>query len=158
MQHRQEWMPPCSIEGCNTPSHTRGLCCMHNRRRRLYGDPLLTKPDPQKSGPKIRPVADRFWSKVDRREPDECWPWLGARTTKGYGKLGGSASKWMPAQRVSYRINIGPIPRNYEVDHLCFNPSCVNPKHLEAVTPAENKRRSIARRGINAKGQFNPAP
>jgi hypothetical protein len=31
-----------------------------------------------------------------------------------------------------------------EVDHLCHNPECINPDHLDAVTPKENRRRRRA--------------
>jgi hypothetical protein len=62
-----------------------------------------------------------------------------------------------PAYRVAHELAIGPIPEGMEVDHLCFNPGCCNPAHLEAVTPAENKRRSLARRGVDPDtGRFLP--
>jgi len=46
------------------------------------------------------------------------------------------------AHRLWYERRYGPIPEGMEIDHLCRNTSCVNPDHLEAVTPVENKRRS----------------
>ena len=33
----------CSIDGCNRPAFTAGLCLSHYRRQRLYGDPLASK-------------------------------------------------------------------------------------------------------------------
>jgi hypothetical protein len=42
---------------------------------------------------------------------------------------------------VAYELFVGPIPEGLELDHLCRNPSCVNPAHLEAVTHRENVRR-----------------
>lgn len=56
------------------------------------------------------------------------------------------------AHRWIYEQAKGPIPDGYEVDHACKNPQCVNPDHLEAVTPAENQRRArlkVCRKGLH---------
>ena len=45
------------------------------------------------------------------------------------------------AHRVYYERHVGPVPEGLELDHLCRNPGCVNPEHLEPVTHAENIRR-----------------
>lgn len=55
------------------------------------------------------------------------------------------------AHRVAYEATVGPIPKGLQVDHLCRNRLCVNPSHLEAVTPAENKRRGFSPPAINAR-------
>ncbi|HZQ33748.1 MAG TPA: HNH endonuclease [Mycobacterium sp.] len=47
---------------------------------------------------------------------------------------------------MSYVALVGPIAAGLHVDHLCYNPPCVNPAHLEPVTPAENTRRAYARK------------
>ncbi len=89
----------------------------------------------------------RFWSKVEIADPHSCWEWRAAKITEGYGRfwLRGSMQ---PAYRVAYELTIGEIPPGLELDHLCLNPGCVNPYHLEPVTHRENMRRSSAKGGV----------
>jgi hypothetical protein len=68
-----------------------------------------------------------------------CWVFSGSDNGHGYQSISGDY-----AHRHMHRLCIGPIPEGYEVDHLCFRPACVNPAHLEAVTPEENQRRAFA--------------
>jgi len=77
---------------------------------------------------------ERFWSKVERRSPDECWPWTGPVSLKGYGIFNA-----MTAHRFSFYLHNGYFPPS--TDHLCRNKICVNPAHLEGVTIGENVRR-----------------
>jgi hypothetical protein len=87
---------------------------------------------------------DKFWSKVNKNgavpeyNPSlgQCWEWTGTKS-KGYGSF-----RAMGAHRYSYVIARGQIPRGLELDHLCRVKHCVNPSHLEAVTHAENIKRS----------------
>lgn len=83
---------------------------------------------------------ERFWSKVQIKSLDECWEWEAAKSN-GYGRIYIQGSVF-PAHRVSYFIAHGKMPEN-DLDHLCSNPSCVNPHHLEDVTHAENTQRWI---------------
>jgi hypothetical protein len=84
----------------------------------------------------------RFWSFVDRSN-DACWPWVG-HTKAGYGKFqhGGKAHA---AHRIALQLEYGRIGDHFQVDHLCNNPICCRPEHLEAVAPSENQRRKSLR-------------
>lgn len=92
---------------------------------------------------------ERFWQKVVKH-PSGCWEWIGARNPSGYGHLGVDG-KTVYAHRFAYILLIGPIPAGLEIDHLCRVRACVNPGHLEPVTPKVNNFRSDSLSARNAR-------
>jgi hypothetical protein len=130
----------------------RGWCQKHYQRMLKTGDPQSTK--------RIKGDDEaRFWSYVDRRGDDECWPWTGCLDVGGYGtiNIAGSGRK---AHAWAYERFVGPMPEGTdEIDHKCHtrvetchgvcpHRRCVNflqipgRLHLEAVPGDENKRRA----------------
>lgn len=95
--------------------------------------------------PALLTAEERFWPKVERRGPRQCWLWIGALRANGRGNFW-DGTAYVAPYRYSYVLHIGPIPKDLTIDHLCFEPRCVNPAHLEAVTQAENNRRTTGRR------------
>lgn len=86
------------------------------------------------------PLEVRLWSRVDRRGANECWPWIGG-TSDGRGHF------WLNGENVNaYRV-VYSLVRGVDIstietlDHLCRNPLCVNPDHLEPCSRGENARR-----------------
>jgi hypothetical protein len=70
-----------------------------------------------------------------------CSVWQRARTTAGYGTLTPDG-KTRYAHRVFYEGYVADVPQGFDLDHLCRNPACGNPDHLQPVTHAENMRRA----------------
>lgn len=107
-------------------------------------------------GPKPRPPEDRFWEKVTRGLPGECWGWKASTHLFGYGKfyvgIGSDGRKVMvDAHRFSWELAHGRrVPRGKCVRHSCDNPPCCNPDHLLVGTLKDNSR-DCSQRGRNRK-------
>lgn len=100
-----------------------------------------------------KPILDRLMDKVTIG--DGCWEWQASLDRKGYGRLRYRKRGWQ-AHRFLYELLVGPIPDGLELDHLCRNPRCVKPAHLEPVTRQVNQLRGFSVSGRNARKTHCP--
>ena len=93
----------------------------------------------------------KMWERIDKT--DTCWLWIGATSANGYGVTSaGNGNRLVGAHRRVYELLVGPIPEGLQLDHLCRVRNCVNPAHLEPVTPSVNQQRMGAVKTACPKG------
>lgn len=92
----------------------------------------------------VNKVMVRFFDNVRGDSESGCWIWTAGVDRDGYSQFW--CDKNVRGHRWVYTAFFGTIPNGLELDHLCFNPRCVAPYHLEPVTPKENQRRKAFRR------------
>jgi hypothetical protein len=82
-------------------------------------------------------ITERFWSKVKKTE--SCWLWSGGCFDHGYGRFKVEGKEWYAHRYMLQEICGVQLPAGHHVHHTCRVPGCVNPDHLEVVTPREHK-------------------
>lgn len=135
----------CIVEDCNKHMKYKksGLCQTHYIKRWTKLDVSPTTDDDTK---------EYFYGNIKDKiriysikDENGCWIWQGAKNTFGYGIVGDS-SKTIKAHRASYEAYVGLLTEGTVVHHKCANASCVNPKHLQAITSIENVAEMLERK------------
>lgn len=86
----------------------------------------------------VEKLTAQFWARVSIRGPEDCWLWIGP-CSQQYGRFYIELARYdILAHRFAYMRFVGEIPADCVIHHRCGNPLCVNPQHLEALTPSEH--------------------
>lgn len=94
-------------------------------------------------------LATRFWARVSRRGPNECWPWTGSTVRQGRGTIS-VGGKTYTAPRVALALTFGRwLEKDEWALHRCDNPACCNPAHLWIGTAKENTLDAVAKKRLH---------
>jgi hypothetical protein len=104
----------------------------------------------------VPPLQIRFWSKVDVRRGNECWPWVAAMRNKseGYGAFW-LDGRHQPSNRVALLLSGIKVADGMVCCHRCDNPSCCNPAHIFVGTPKQNNDDKL-KKDRDCKGSKSP--
>lgn len=105
-------------------------------------------------------ALERFERLIDKRGPDECWPWIGGVTHGGYGRFYLADGVYVGSNRAAWLLYVGPIRADMHVCHRCDNPPCCNPAHLFVGTRSDNMTDAATKGripGPRLAGERNPA-
>lgn len=133
----------CGYVDCGRSHYARNFCHAHYSQLRR--------------GRELRPLQHHVRGSVRERldahtdKSGECWEWTAAKNWKGYGEIRVGRSN-QRAHRVAVELDRGPIPPGMVVDHMCHNPGCVRPAHLQIVTPKQNEENRIGAQSNSASG------
>lgn len=127
-------MAGCFVKDCPNPHLAKGYCSKHYQRMWAGAeDPAVGKHGT---------LEQRFWKKVDKRAPNECWPVRGGWKRYGTMRIPGE-NRNAGLHRIAYELLVGPIPNGMLVMHACDNPRCCNPAHLGIGSGLDNQRDMI---------------
>jgi hypothetical protein len=91
-------------------------------------------------------LESRYWPKVAKTTPDECWIWqAAAKHPFGYGRMTAGRGVHIKAHQIAWALANGPIPEEACVLHRCDNPPCCNPAHLFLGSKKDNTRDMMAK-------------
>lgn len=128
LQFRQQQKPPHRANGRG--HDTEGVTSMRG--------------NPKHSGGTPRNTPESFWARVTDNPETGCREWQGATDSRGYGVLCFTAitgsNQTIRAHRAAWALTHGSLPDSGHIHHTCENKRCVNPDHLQLLTPRQHLR------------------
>lgn len=144
-------MKNCTVEGCENPARTKGLCNKHYYRLLKHGDPTKLAKIP--NGETLR----YFTEVVIPYSGDECLIWPYSRT-KGYGTMTTNGRRSYVHREICTKVHGPPPTKAHQAAHSCGNGhlGCCNQNHIHWSTNAENQQDRVMH-GTYQFGELNPA-
>jgi hypothetical protein len=86
--------------------------------------------------------TEKFWEQVDASKyaPADCWIWNGRVNPGNRGGYGwfGEWDNGRSAHVFSWELIYGAKPSGTHLHHICKVRNCVNPSHLQLISPEEH--------------------
>ncbi|WP_181149951.1 HNH endonuclease [Arthrobacter sp. MYb227] len=145
---------PCKAtfknQNCTRKSHANELCGLHDTQTRRHGHITSLHPNPQRAIAHL-PAIQRFASRLAPGGVNEqCWEWQGHQDKDGYAWFHDSGKKQRGHRWAWVNLGEQPLNNGTEIDHICSNPCCVRPSHLQALTPTKHHTVSQQRKALLA--------
>lgn len=144
-RHLKKTNPRCFVQGCDKTTIAKDMCSKHLTRWMKYGDVKA-------GGRKYRSPEDRFNARTEWQ--GDCLVWTGSKCPAGYGSMWLDGQHVKPHRYIWEKAN-GPIPDDMQIDHICWNTSCCNVRHLRLATREENNAYRSGRGRKSATGYRN---
>lgn len=135
-------------EQCIRGNHAKGYCGLHVTQWKRHGRIVSLHPDPMRASAH-KPAIERFAERIKVGGINgHCWEWRGAKDKDGYASFSDGGKKWRGHRWAWVHIAGRTLERGAELDHICSNPSCVRPSHIQMLKTRQHHKISAQRKAM----------